>query len=227
MNASEQRRRLACEAARLMAREAIPDPGAARRKAARALGISDRACQPDDEEIRRELRAYLELFHPAQSAAGLRGMREAALEAMRFFRRFEPRLVGGVFDGTAQASSAVVLHLHVDEAEAVPRFLEESGIPAQSRFRRLHLRDESRGDCPAWTFLAGDQAIELQVLPLSALRHAPLDGAGKPLPRASLATLSAMLATPAEITPGAASAATDENRRGRKTPRDAGRFRDD
>lgn len=189
MNASEQRRRLACEAARLMAREAIADAGAARRKAARALGITDRASQPDDEEIRRELRAYLALFRPMQAGVELGRMREAALEAMTFFRRFEPRLAGGVLDGTAQATSAIVLHLHVDEAEAVPRFLEESGIPAQARFRRLRLQDEETSDCPAWTFIAGEQAIELLVLPLSALRMPPLDGNGKPVPRAKQAAL--------------------------------------
>lgn len=177
-----------------MATQAIADAGSARRKAARALGITDRASQPDEEEIRRELRAYLDLFRPAQSDAGLRRLRETALEAMQFLRRFEPRLAGSVLDGTAQMPCTIVLHLHADEAETLPRFLEESGIPAQPRFRRLRLRDEDASDCPAWTFLADGQAFELLVLPLSALRQAPLDGKGKPLTRATAASLSAMLA---------------------------------
>ena len=57
MNVREQRHRLAMEAARLMAREAIDDAGSARRKAARRLGISDRASQPDDGEIRLDNRS--------------------------------------------------------------------------------------------------------------------------------------------------------------------------
>jgi hypothetical protein len=194
MNAHEQRRRLAIEAARLMAREAIADAGSARRKAARKLGITDRASQPDDGEIRRELLAYRQLFGSPLTDAALGKMRAAALDAMKFFRQFEPRLAGSVLDGSAQASSPVVLHLHADEAEAVPRFLEESGIPARARFRRLRLQDEGESDCPAWTFLAGEQAVELLVLPLSALRLPPLDGSGKPLLRLATSAFVAMLA---------------------------------
>ena len=54
---------------------------------------------------------------------------------MRFFKRFEPRLVGAVLDGTADKHSAICLHLFNDTLEEVTGFLQEQGIPYEEQTR--------------------------------------------------------------------------------------------
>jgi hypothetical protein len=128
-------------------------------------------------------------------AAGVRVRREAALRALEFFAAFEPRLVGPVLDGTADANAPVALQLYTDDADAVPRFLDEHDIPAEARSRRLRLDPQRTIDAPVWLFSAEELTFDLTVLPLDVLRQAPLSGIDeKPMKRASLAQLGAMLA---------------------------------
>src|SRR3546814_18220118 len=72
---------------------------------------------------------YTRLFRPLGDShrAALRLRREAALRALEFFIGFDARLVGPVLDGTADANSPVTLQLYTDDADAVPRFLDEIG----------------------------------------------------------------------------------------------------
>ena len=108
---------------------------------------------------------------------------------------FEPRLVGPVLDGTADANAPIALQLYSDDADAVPRFLDDHTIPAEPRSRRLRLDRERSGDFPVWLFSAEDLTFDLTVLPEAALRQAPLSNIDeKPMPRASLTQLRALLA---------------------------------
>lgn len=191
----ERRHRLAHEAARLMAEGGIRDYHQAKLKAASRLGIHDDASLPRNREIEDALREYQRLFAGDAHAEGLRERREAALRALEFFHVFSPRLVGPVMDGTADAHAAVALHLHADDADAVPRFLEEHGIPAESRARRVRLDPQRVLNAPVWLFSAEDLAFDLTVLPLQVLRQAPLSGVDeRPMPRASASQLRALLA---------------------------------
>ncbi|KLI99630.1 hypothetical protein [Luteimonas sp. FCS-9] len=191
----ERRHRLAHEAARLMAEGGIHDIHQARLKAAGRLGIHDDASLPQDQEIERALQEYRRLFSSASHADALRRSREAALEALAFFAPFQPRLHGGVLDGTADAQAPVQLHLHGDDADAVQRFLVDHRIPAQARSRRVRLDRARREDCPTWAFHAGEVAFELTVLPSNALRQAPLRADDdRPMRRASEAQLRQLLA---------------------------------
>ena len=190
----ERRHRLAVEAARLMAEGGMRDFHQAKLKAAQRLGIVDDASLPRNSEIEAALREHQRLFQRGH-AAGLRQRREAALHALEFFRQFDPRLVGPVLDGTADTHGAVCLHLYSDEADAVPRCLEEHGIPAEVRSRRLRLDRERDGEFPVWLFSADGLSFDITVLPLAVLRQAPLSGIdGKPMKRASLAQLRLLLA---------------------------------
>jgi hypothetical protein len=191
----ERRHRLAHEAARLMAEGGIRDYHQAKLKAADRLGIHDDASLPRNREIEDALREYQRLFAGEGHAAGVRARREAALRALEFFAPFDPRLVGSVLDGTADANAPVALHLHADDPDAVPRFLDESGIPAESRERRLRLDPERLLDAPVWLFSAEDFTFDLTVLPPAVLRQAPLSGVDeKPMRRASASQLRAILA---------------------------------
>ena len=190
----ERRERLASEAARLMSEGGIADYHQAKLKAAERLGIHDDASLPRNTEIEAALRQYQRLFG-RDSAGELQRRREAALEALRFFRAFEPRLVGPVLEGTADARSPVMLHLHSDDADAVHRFFVEHDIPAQPRSRRLRLDRHRDLDAPVWTFSAEDLPFDVTVLPHDVLRQAPLSPVDeKPMRRASHAQLRQIVA---------------------------------
>ena len=155
----------------------------------------DDASLPRNREIEDALREYQRLFLGDSLTTGLRTRREAALRALEFFAAFDARLVGPVLDGTADPNSPVMLQLYTDDADAVPRFLEEHRIPAESRSRHVRL-DRERGDAfPVWLFSAEELTFDLTVLPADVLRQAPLSGVDeKPMKRASAAQLRQMLA---------------------------------
>src|SRR3546814_20631246 len=90
----ERRRRLAHEAARLMADGGIRDYHQAKLKAATRLGIHDDASLPRNREIEDALRDYQRLFLGDSPRAPLRLRREAASRALEVFTGFDPRLAG-------------------------------------------------------------------------------------------------------------------------------------
>ena len=190
----ERRHRVAHEAARLMAEGGMRDYHQAKLKAAERLGIVDDASLPRNREIEDALREYQRLFQ-RDNAAALQLRREAALRALEFFGPFEARLVGPVLDGTADAHSPVTLQLYSDDADAPARFLDQHGIPAEPRTRRLRLDRERTIDAPVWVFGAEDLSFDLTVLPHDVLRQAPLSSVDeKPMCRASAGQLRALLA---------------------------------
>ena len=191
----ERRHRLAHEAARLMAEGGFRDYHQAKLKAAERLGIHDDASLPRNREIELALREYQRLFVGQSQLQSVHSRRQAALRALEFLAVFSPRLVGPVLDGTADTNSPVLLQLHTDDADAVPRFLEEHRIPADARTRHVRLDRKREGDFPVWLFSAEELSFDLTVLPLDALRQAPLSGVDeKPAKRASLANLQQLIA---------------------------------
>ncbi len=191
----ERRHRLAHEAARLMAEGGFRDYHQAKLKAAERLGIHDDASLPRNREIEDALREYQRLFVGQSQQQAVRLRRDAALRALEFFAGFSPRLVGPVLDGTADDNSPVHLQLYADDADAVPRFLEEHRIPADARTRHMRLDRERSDDFPVWIFSAEELTFDVTVLPHDALRQAPLSGVDeRPMKRASLTQLRQLLA---------------------------------
>lgn len=191
----ERRHRVAHEAARLMAEGGMRDYHQAKLKAAERLGIVDDASLPRNREIEDALREYQRLFQ-RDNAAALQLRREAALRALEFFAPFDARLVGPVLEGTADAHSPVTLQLYSDDADAPTRFLDQHGIPAEPRTRRLRLDRERTIDAPVWVFGAEGLSFDLTVLPHDVLRQAPLSSVDeKPMRRASAGQLRALLAS--------------------------------
>lgn len=178
-----------------MAEGGIRDYRLAKDKAAERLGIHDDASLPRNSEIEDALREYQRLFRGDAQAGALRERREAALQALDFFARFQPRLVGRVLEGTADAHTPVTLHLHDDDEDEVARFLVDAGIPAEAGSRRLRLDRQRELEAPVWAFSADGLAFELTVLPLDTLRQAPLSGLDeRPMQRASANQLRLLLA---------------------------------
>lgn len=188
------RRRVALEAARLMSEHGIRDYRMAKRKAAQHVGVTDEGYLPRNREIDDALREHQRLFRSDEQPRALRTLREAACDAMRFLQPFEPRLVGAVLEGTADAHSPVSLHVFDDSPEAVTGFLDDHGIAFEARSRTFRLDRARNGEFPLLVFRAGPIAVEVTVFPRDALRQAPLDRIDeRPLQRASLAALEELL----------------------------------
>lgn len=189
------RLRVAQEAARLMSEHGIRDFHHAKLKAAERLGILDAQVLPRNHEIEQALREHQRLFHADTQPQLLRVRREAAAEAMRFLERFEPRLVGAVLEGTADAHSAICLHVFSDDPEAVRLYLHEHGVPVESQTRRLRISRDQQAEYPVLLFAADAMPFDLTVLPHDALRQAPLNRVDdKPMRRATLAMVEELLA---------------------------------
>ena len=192
---SELRRRIALEAARLMSESGIRDFAAAKRKAAERLGAFDEGSLPKNSEIEDALREHQRLFQADEHPALLRQLRQAAREAMQFFARFEPRLVGPVLEGTADRHSSVCLHLFSDTPEEVMLLLDEHGINYVENQRRLRTSRDTQVEFPVLEVTQNDTAFDLTILPRDAIRQAPLDRVDeKPMRRASLAAVDELLA---------------------------------
>ncbi|MDR2012915.1 MAG: hypothetical protein LBQ20_07725 [Rhodanobacter sp.] len=194
MHEDQARRSVAVEAARLISQSGLRDYRQAKLKAAERLGLPTDANLPRNSEIEDALREHQRLFLADAQPRIVRALREVAQEAMRFFARHEPRLVGAVLDGTADRHSAVCLHLYTDQPLDVLAQLHAHGIPYREQTRRLRLDRTTTRDVPALLFSADDTAIDITVLPYDALRQAPLDRiTEKPMHRASAAALETLL----------------------------------
>lgn len=187
------RRRIAVEAARLISETGQRDFHAAKRKAAQRLGIGDETALPSNQEIDAALREHQSLFQPGHENL-LHEMRAAAAEAMRFFSRFQPRLVGAVLDGSADLLSAISLHVFAESSTDVIVFLLEQGIDFSEGSRSLRYGVEDQRDVPVVRFAVDGHAYDFSVFGIDDLRQAPLDRvSGQPMRRAARNTVLGLL----------------------------------
>ena len=127
-----ERASLAQVAARMIAEHGIVDWGAAKRKAARELGLPERAALPGDDEIEDALAEYAEIFGGERHRAMLRTRRAEALVWLRNLARFDARLVGGVAAGWATEHSDIRIELAADDAKSVEIALLNANIAFRS-----------------------------------------------------------------------------------------------
>ena len=106
----------------------MSDWAAAKRKACRELGLTDREALPANEEIEQALRAYNSLFQPEAQSRSLRAQRIVALEWMQRLAPWRPLLVGGVAAGWATTHSDVRLELEAEDPKAIELGLINAGI---------------------------------------------------------------------------------------------------
>lgn len=190
------RRLLTQEAARIMAEEGVRDFRFAKRKAAERLGIDARSLHlPSNVEVEAALAERQRLFHAAAQPARLRRLRETAREAMQMLAPFNVRLVGPVLAGTATEHAVIHLHVFSDAPEQVAIFLMEKNIPYELSARKLKNGGGSSHEYPLYRFVAGNTPVELTVFGVDGIREAPASPVdGKPMRRASLRELDALLA---------------------------------
>lgn len=195
--ADRRRSEIAQVAARLLMDGEAEDFGSAKRKAAAQVGAPDLRTLPDNSEVHAAIIENQRLFEPEETAERTRRLRRAALQAMRFFAEFHPRLVGPVLHGTPFEHSPVTLHLFADELEQVIRRLLDARVPYDltEQTRRTGRRDQET--YPVLETTMGEIGFELVVLPLVRLVHpplSPLDGA--PYRRLDAQALAQLLDSP-------------------------------
>jgi hypothetical protein len=195
LRAEELRRMLAQEAARIMADQGINDFFLAKRKAAERLAVTDKSVLPKNTEIEAALAEHHRLFGAQRHETQVRELREIALEAMRLFQDFQPRLVGPVLTGTANEHSEILLHLFTDQLESVGWRLDDRAIPFRLVERRVRFEASRQATYPVYSFVAGTQQVDAIVFPVDGIRQAPLSPVdGKPLRRGAIAEVEELVA---------------------------------
>jgi hypothetical protein len=192
---NEQNRiRVAQEAARLMTEHGIQDFATAKRKAAERLGLPARHL-PTNLEIEQALIAHQRLFRTTSQPAHLRRLRGTARQAMRLMTDFQPRLVGPVLTGTADAHSVVNLHLFAETPEQIDVFLMDHHIPHSWDERVVRLNADQQERYPLCRLVADEVTVEMTVFPPNGLRQPPLSPVdGRPMRRAALEAVEQLLA---------------------------------
>ena len=184
-NCERGRLMVAQEAARIIVNQGIRDYGLAKKKAADRLGLGDRGSLPGNAEIERAVSEHLQLFAGDAHTDLLQTMRQAALSAMQMLSPFTPRLVGPVLNGTADANSAVNLHVFADSAETVAHALEQNGLNYKPYERRLKSRRDRAETYAGFEFHHGEASVQATVFPVDGIRQAPMSPIdGKPMKRA-------------------------------------------
>jgi hypothetical protein len=109
---------IAVAAARLIVEEGM-EYGAAKRRAARDLGVNARNGElPGNDEIEDEVRAYLDLFHADTQPAELAELRRIAALWMERLAAFRPHLTGAVWRGTATRLNSIFIDLFCDDSKS-------------------------------------------------------------------------------------------------------------
>ncbi|MEW7977253.1 MAG: hypothetical protein AB2814_07380 [Candidatus Sedimenticola endophacoides] len=173
----EIRRRIAAEAARILAGEEHLDYAAARRRAARRFPHIDAHALPGNGEIHQALLDYLQLFHgkevDAEAArAGLvQRQHRLALQAMQSLKQFGPRLA----PGRGGPQHPIRLHLYAETPEEVILHLLHHHIPHRDGEMSVRFSKGRREPRPLLAFEAGDASIELLILTPHDRTDPPLD----------------------------------------------------
>jgi hypothetical protein len=135
------------------------------------------------------------VLHADTHANELSAMRSTALEAMRLFSDFEPRLVGPLLTGTATAHNDITLHLFADTPESVAVRLIDRSIPHEVRERRLRVSRDEVEAFPVLRFHAGGHDIDATIFPRDGIRQAPPGPVdGRPMRRATAEEVANLLA---------------------------------
>jgi len=169
------RQEVAAEAARILATEGQRNYGQAKQKAAHRLGLSGRSGLPSNTEVEAELKRYQAMYGGEELADDLTGKRRAALEAMKFFGRFRPKLVGPVLEGTSDRHSRISLHVFCDNADDVVAFLLTRNIQFEQETRRIRWHDNSYRDLELVVIEADGQCFELALMTGAAWKQPPPD----------------------------------------------------
>ena len=123
-----EREQIARVAAVLIVENGITDWQFARRKAARQLGLGQRAGLPDRTQLEAALRDYAAHYLADEQPGLLNELRAEALEWMEKLVEFDPELTGPVAEVWAYPGCEIRLELLADDAKVVEIALLNRGI---------------------------------------------------------------------------------------------------
>lgn len=197
-NRQQMRHRIAHMAARMIAEDGISDYGLAKRKAARQAGAPDSRNLPNNLEIEEALRAYQDLYQAQEHPERVTRLRELALDTMRLLQPFEPHLTGSVLSGAVARHGGIHLQLYPDSSKDVEIFLLNRDIPFRLREVRVWA-GEAMENVPELVLTTAEAEIHLMLLtPVQRRKPLRLSADGRPLERASMQSVEALLAAPGD-----------------------------
>ncbi|MDP6436997.1 MAG: hypothetical protein QGG46_07175 [Gammaproteobacteria bacterium] len=185
--ASNLRRMLAEEAARLIRDHGIEDFRTAKSKAAERFSVRNYGALPSNFEIEQALAERNRIFGQDDHASLLASLRNVAVTVMHELQSFRPCLVGPVLSGNVTEHSTIDLHLFSDASENIGMQLQAAGIRHSAVSRRHRIRRDRFEQYPGYRFFADDFEVQATVFPERRKGHAPLCPVnGKPMQRAGL-----------------------------------------
>ncbi len=180
-------------AAQYIAENSLISYHTAKRKAADQLGFKQKDL-PTNIEIERAVISYQKLFQNSFQTEELFKLRTTAVNVMRLFEHFDPRLVGSVLAGTAGSQSEIIVHLFSDNPEAISARLMENNIPYKNSERRIRTTDKNTIIFPAYCFLAGHMSVVLIIFPEKQFKQTPVCPIDeKPMKRANIKKLQSLI----------------------------------
>ncbi len=187
---------IAATAARIVVEEGL-DYGAAKRRAAKQLGVTGRAELPSNDVLEAAVFEYIEIFYGDTQPAELQALRELAAVWMDRLAEFRPHLCGAVWRGTATRLNDIHLQLYCDDSKSAEILLLNKGIdydvgsangPRGQMVDRLSMSI----DCPA---LQEHVGLHLTILDADDLRGALKPDASGRTDRGDLAALQRLVAS--------------------------------
>lgn len=188
------RQQIAWEAARLMYERVESEYYRAKLKAARRMtgGWVKPKDLPSNREIRDEIQVFARLYEGQHRLDNLRQMRVAALHMMHVLRAFRPRLIGSTLTGHIRQGSDIDLHVFSDSVEAVTAALELEGLSYE--VQRKQVRKQGIERTYTHVHVVDRFAFELTVYAENLAHYVSRSSVtGKPIERASIAELEALL----------------------------------
>ena len=123
---------IAQAAARLLVDEGL-EYGAAKRRAAKQLGLPARSALPDNDAVEEAVREYISIFCADTQPQELAALRKLALTWMERLAEFRPYLGGAVWHGTATRLSDIYLQLFCDDPKSAEIALIDKQVDYEAR----------------------------------------------------------------------------------------------
>ena len=190
----QARLEVAAEAARIIATEGQHNYHAAKKKAAERIGVSERLALPSNLEVKDALRSYQALYGGPAHRDTIESLRRVAARAMNALKDFEPRLVGSVLDGTANAHSRIALHVFPDSVESAVLFLADRNVAFDQEQRQIRWFNGQHRMVPVLVFEFDGVDVELMLFePINLRQSPPSPIDGRPQHRATIAEVEYLL----------------------------------
>lgn len=182
--------RVSEEAARLLNEQGVLDYAWARHKAAQRLGIKSERALPELHLIEQAFVDYQQLFRP-QDKDCLAQQLQIVLALMTLLQAFSPRLIGPLTRGVAAPRAQIELFVFADSPKELVFSLMQAKLAWEAEDQQLDANTRTS----VYYFNFRQHPCALQLLPLSARKHPPLDlVTGRRSEGLSLAQLQARLA---------------------------------